>query len=79
MNMMSIADFKSHALQIIEHIFQTREELVITKGGKPVAKIVFYEQESSKSQLGKLSKYFISESDIISPVFPEDWDAEVGK
>ncbi|MCI0615142.1 type II toxin-antitoxin system Phd/YefM family antitoxin [bacterium] len=75
MKTISISDFKSHAVQIIEHIVDTHEELLITKRGKPVAKIISYEENTSKSRPGKLSKYFISETDIISTSCSEDWEA----
>ena len=32
--------FKALCLQLLDHVAETRQELVITKRGKPVAKVV---------------------------------------
>jgi prevent-host-death family protein len=74
MKTMTISDFKARALQVIEDVFETREELVITKRGKPVARVIPYQEHASKSKPGKLSKYLVSEKDILSPLGSEDWE-----
>lgn len=74
MKTMSISQFKAQALQVIEDVFETREDLVITKRGKPVARIIPYQEQTSKSKPGKLSKFFVSEKDIVSPLGAEDWE-----
>jgi prevent-host-death family protein len=71
---MSISEFKARALQVIEDVFETREELVITKRGRPVARVIPFQEHTSKSKPGKLSKYFVSEKDIVSPLGSEDWE-----
>jgi prevent-host-death family protein len=74
MKTMSISEFKARALKVIEDVFETREELVITKRGKPVARVIPFQEYASKSKPGKLSKYFVSEKDIVSPLGAEDWE-----
>ena len=74
MKSMSISQFKAHALQVIEDVFESREDLVITKRGKPVARIIPYQEQTSISKPGKLSEYFVSEKDIVSSLGTEDWE-----
>jgi prevent-host-death family protein len=75
MKTISVSEFKAHALQIIEKISQTREQLVITKRGKPIAQIIPYQEQVSKARPGKLSKYLVFEKDVITPLGEELWEA----
>jgi len=77
MKEMSISDFKTHALRIIDGVFRTRERIVITRRGKPVAEIVPFEDPDEKPVPGKLADTLLHEGDIISPLGSDMWEASV--
>lgn len=68
------ADFKTHCLQLIEQVRQERGEVVITRYGRPVAKLVPFE-EVRVSIVGCLAGSVTSFGDLISPI-DEPWDAD---
>lgn len=68
------SEFKTRCLELMDRVSQKREELIITKHGKPVAKLVPIEEESAPV-FGYMRNTVISYGDLISPV-EEDWDAE---
>lgn len=75
MKSMSISEFKTHALHLIDQIVKTREGLIITKRGKPVVEVLAYRETTSKPQAGKLAAYLVFEKDIVSPLGEEIWEA----
>ena len=75
MKTMGISEFKSHALKIINQIAAEKDTLVITKRGKPVARISPYVGNEDSPQPGKLADTLVFEKDIISPLGEEMWDA----
>src|SRR5687768_11337882 len=50
---MSAAQFKTRCLALIDQVAQTREEIVITKRGKPVAKLVPVDYTLTHSTFGE--------------------------
>lgn len=66
-------DFKAKCLQLLDAVAEQREALVITKRGKPVAKLVPMPPE--KKIFGALAGSVVGESDIVSPLDTE-WDAD---
>jgi prevent-host-death family protein len=75
MKSMSISEFKTHALGIIEKIAETREQITITKRGKPIAIVAPYQEQAGKPKSGKLSQYLVYEKDIVTPLGEEMWEA----
>jgi prevent-host-death family protein len=67
-------DFKTHCLQLIEQVRQERGEVVITRYGRPVAKLVPFE-ELPVSMVGYLAGSVTAYGDLISPI-EEEWDAD---
>ncbi|MFO1195462.1 MAG: type II toxin-antitoxin system prevent-host-death family antitoxin [Burkholderiaceae bacterium] len=67
--------FKAHALGLIDRVAQSREEVVITKHGKPMAKLVPIEDDAVPPVFGYLAGLVTREADIVSPV-GEPWNAE---
>lgn len=65
-------DFKAKCLQLLDDVAERREPLVITKRGKPVARLVPMPPEISL--FGALAGSVVDESDIIAPIEIE-WDA----
>jgi prevent-host-death family protein len=75
MKTMPAGQFKARCLKIMDQVKSTREPVVITKKGRPVAKLVPAE-EASDDFLGKLSGTMKIVGDITQPLEgPEDWDA----
>ncbi len=65
-------DFKAKCLQLLDDVAETRQELVITKRGKPVAKLIPMPPE--KSLFGVMAGTVVQEGDIVSPL-PNEWEA----
>ena len=70
----SAAEFKSRCLKIMDEVNESHEEVVITKHGKPVAKLVPYSSKPAKSIFGYMEKTVKVEGDITKPL-DELWDA----
>jgi prevent-host-death family protein len=67
-------EFKAQCLRLMDEVQQTRQEVVITKHGKPVAKLVPVKEASSDSLLGFLKDSVQVTGDIVAPL--EDlWEA----
>jgi prevent-host-death family protein len=67
--------FKAQCLQLMDQVQQTHEEIVITKHGRPVAKLVPVEVGSEQSLLGYLQGSVQVVGDIVSPL-DESWEAD---
>ena len=67
--------FKTYCLTIMEDVRSTRNPVVITKRGRPVAKLVPVD-DSQDDFIGRLDGVFKIVGDIESPVEPpESWEA----
>lgn len=75
MKTMPISEFKAHALEVIDQIAKTREPLVITRRGRPLAEVVAYRGPALKPVPGKLSSCLAFEKDIVSPLGSQIWEA----
>ncbi len=67
--------FKSKCLKLMDRVNETHEEIIISKRGKAVAKLVPVEAEPVRSIFGFMRNTVRNENDIISPT-GEQWDAE---
>jgi prevent-host-death family protein len=65
-------DFKAKCLKLLDDVAKTRQTLIITKHGKPVARLMPMPPE--KSLFGLMAGSVLYEGDIISPIDVE-WDA----
>lgn len=66
--------FKAKCLGLLEEVRQTRKEIVITKRGKPVARLVPVENPDSQ-WFGRMKGTIEICGDIVAPT-GEVWDAE---
>ena len=66
--------FKAECLQLMDQVRDTREELVITKRGKPVAKLVPVD-DSPQPLFGMMAGSVQIHGDIVEPV-GEVWEAD---
>jgi prevent-host-death family protein len=69
-------EFKAKCLKLLDEVAETRTPLVITKRGKPVAKVVPVQEPKSARQgiVGSMKGTVTILGDIISPLDVE-WDA----
>jgi prevent-host-death family protein len=67
--------FKASCLGLLDEVQRERKEIVITKRGKPVARIVPIEAEKVPNLFGRMKNSGMIIGDIISPI-GEIWDAE---
>ena len=70
-------EFKAKCLKLLDEVAQTREPIVITKRGKPMAKVVPIEEEAPTSHFGYMAGTIEITGDIISPI-EEEWSALSG-
>jgi prevent-host-death family protein len=74
--------FKQGCLRILDEVAESHREVVITKRGKPVAKLVPVKQDREREEeiLAKLrgkSKMLVSEKEFLRPLTAEaGWDLE---
>lgn len=64
-------EFKAKCLALLDEVAASGRDLVVTKRGRPVAKVVPIREERRRSLRGSI----VFESDIVSPI-GETWDAE---
>ena len=75
MRKIAAGKFKAQCLKVMEQVRTTREPVLVTKRGKPLAKLVPPERVSDDF-IGSLEGIVTIVGDIESPVTPlEDWDA----
>ena len=75
MKEVSAGQFKTHCLAIMEEVRVKREPILITKRGRPVAKLVPVKEKSVKF-LGRLQGVVKILGDIESPIVPaKEWKA----
>lgn len=66
--------FKTKCLKLMDEVQKYHKEIVITKFGKPVAKLVPVDEMKPKSPFGFLKDSVIIKGDIIGPT-GEKWEA----
>ena len=75
MKTMRAGEFKARCLKVMDQVRATRQPVIITKRGRPVAKLVPVDTRGDDI-FGCLKGVFQIVGDIESPVVPpEDWEA----
>ena len=70
-NTIPAGEFKAHCLALLDKVARTRRPLIVTKRGKPVAKVVPTETRAPRNLLGSVKFH----GDIVAPILDE-WEAE---
>lgn len=65
-------EFKAKCLKLLDEVAETGETIVVTKRGKPVARVAPMESPPS---LEDSVTFLVSDEELIEPVLG-DWDAE---
>ena len=68
-------EFKARCLKLMDEVQESRQEIVITKFGKPVAKLVAADEQPVKGLFGFLAGSVVVKGDIVAPI-GEKWNAE---
>lgn len=71
----SAAEFKAKCLKIMDQVNNFHEEVIITKHGNPIAKLVPYSKKPVKELFGYMKGSVYIKGDIIKPV-DDIWDAD---
>lgn len=72
---LSAAEFKTHCLSVMDEVSSTRQPVLITKRGRPAAKLV-PPDDAADDFTGPLECVVRIVSDIESPIEPpESWEA----
>jgi prevent-host-death family protein len=74
MKTIAAGEFKARCLTLMEDVRLTRKPIVITKRGKPVAKLVPVETEKDE-WIGRLKGVIRIVGDIESPIEPGTWES----
>jgi prevent-host-death family protein len=72
--MIKASEFKAKCLALMDEVERTREGVVITKNGRPVAELVPHRPKKRTARGIWKGKVFIT-GDIISPIDDAEWDA----
>jgi len=75
-------EFKAKCLRLMDEVEKTGEELVITKRGKPVAKLVPAQPaaaEKRRSLIGCMKGTVTILGDIVEPALDPGWEEEMLK
>jgi len=77
MEKMAISKFKATCLAVLERVRRTRQAVLVTRFGRPVAEIIPPPPPArSKNWLGSLAHTGRLQGDIVTPVSEEDeWEA----
>lgn len=67
------AEFKARCLALLDEVAETGLPLIVTKRGKPVARLMPLSEESPPSLIGSVS--YEHEEDLLAPV-DEVWEAD---
>jgi prevent-host-death family protein len=70
-NTLGAAAFKARCLALLDRVASTGESLVITKRGKPVARVTPFREEPRSSLKGSVR----TNGDVVGPIL-DSWDVE---
>lgn len=72
-------EFKAKCLKLMEEVARTREPVIVTKRGKPIAKLVPVEDKPRQKWFGYMAGTVTIHGDIVAPVTDdEEWNAAKG-
>jgi prevent-host-death family protein len=76
MEEISISEFKAKCLALLERVRRTKQPILVTRFGKPIAEVVPPSPATPGTWLGSMADVIEIVGDIVSPVIEEgDWEA----
>ncbi len=70
------AEFKANCLRLMDEVARERRPIIITKRGKPVAKLVPVEEQEPIDLFGRMAGTIKIVGDIISPIEDAGWTGD---
>ena len=72
------AKFRTNCFKILDQVNVTHNEVVITKRGKPIAKLVYFARQNEKDPLlGSMEGLVETIGDLTEPVIdPDAWELD---
>lgn len=72
------AKFRTNCFKILDQVKVTHKEVVITKRGKPIAKLVYFARQNEKDPLlGSMEGLIETIGDLTEPVIdPDAWELD---
>ena len=70
------AEFKANCLRLMDKVARERRPIIITKRGKPVAKLVPVEEQEPIGLFGRMAGTIKIVGDIISPIEDAGWTGD---
>lgn len=75
MEQIQISRFKATCLAVLDRVAQTREPILITRRGKPIARIIPPVPSPASSWLGSMKGSVEIRGDVLAPVSePSEWE-----
>jgi prevent-host-death family protein len=75
MKTIKISEFKAKCIRVLKTVARTREPVVVTLRGKPVARVEPIEVQQGARVLGGLQGSVEILGDIVQSDFADDWEA----
>jgi prevent-host-death family protein len=75
MRSIQASEFKARCLALMDEVVRTREHILITKRGKPVAELWPHRGPRAKSLIGVDKGRIRIRGDIIAPATADKWEA----
>ena len=72
----SAAKFRTNCFRILDEVYQTHKEVIITKRGKPIAKVVNYNQEEISDPLIGAMIHAGETLDDLTVPFSDKWELD---
>ena len=70
-------EFKAKCLKLMDRVAKTHESIVVTKRGKPVAKLTPVDEAPEQELFGYMAGTMEIAGDIVSPI-KQEWSAVAG-
>jgi prevent-host-death family protein len=75
MKQVAISEFKAKCLAILDEVQKTKQPILITRRGKPVAEVSAPKPTENRDWIGSMKGRMQILGDIISPASdPDDWE-----
>jgi prevent-host-death family protein len=69
-------EFKANCLRLIDEVAQQRRPIIVTKRGKPIAKLVPVEEKVSIDLFGYIAETVKICGDIVDPIDDVEWTSD---
>ena len=72
----SAAEFRANCLKLIDRVHRSGEEIVITKRGKPLARLSAFHPNEAAPFLGSLPNVGRTAGDLTAPIETDAWQLD---